>query len=137
MDGKEARNTLLFWIGFGIFILIAGYCQRKSKTPVVNTNNLPPRDESRHAMYYDFRNQIWVYEGERDSRAKSSNEPSDRYKDLDKDLDKYLDEQTEDYLNEHVKGYKAKHFWGQHDVDVEETNEDEEADTEIGDEPED
>lgn len=103
------KNKNYRWTIIGIIILVVLLIDMiiyhiKGPTIVRSTTSVPKPDPGREAFYFNFHTKKWVYRGEIDSnRAKGINKPSEATDEMD----------IQEYLEEHIDGYKEDTYWGE------------------------
>ena len=76
--------------------------------------HIPPPDPNREAFVFDFYENKWVYKDELPGRANDYQKPSrQRINEYKKPSRQRNQPDIQQYLEEHVDGYKEKTWWGE------------------------
>lgn len=111
---KKAWKRLLW----GLFIGYMVYSWLKfhivGPKPLNPTQDLPSPDPSKQVYVYDLYENKWIYRDERFGKTQKSH-PSDLdgYRDILNRLKKENEKALQEYLEEHLDGYKEKTYWGE------------------------
>lgn len=97
----ERLYILIFLVGFGITGILATYIRLKPSNTTITIQSVPLPDPNKDPFYFDFRNEVWIYKGERTSRAKAMSKPTVKQQDI------------EETLQSKIPGYKENTYWGE------------------------